>query len=95
MSGEEAQTPGETWWPGCTRPGRLLCWGRAEVHGQKQEAAGAQLGRMPPVGEALSVAAQLVPAGQGLCGARAVDAALAELTVSPCALPFPFRCGPT
>lgn len=47
------------------------------------------------MGEALSVAAQPVPVGQGPCRARAVDAALAELTVNPCALPFPFRWGPT
>lgn len=75
--------------------GAAAVLGRAEVHGQKQETAGAQLSRMPPVGEALSVAAQPVPVGQGPCRARAVDAALAELTVNPCALLFPFRWGPT
>lgn len=61
---------GAALWQGCSRPGRLLCWGRAEAHGLKQEAGGAQLRRMPPAGEALSVAAQPVPAGQGPCRAR-------------------------
>lgn len=80
---------------GVHQAGAAAVLGRAEVHGQKQEAARAQLSRTLPVGEAPSVAAQPVPAGQGLCGARAVGAALAELTVNPCALLFPFQWGPT
>ena len=80
---------------GVCQAGAAAVLGRAEVHGQKQEAAGAQLSRTPPVGEAPSVAAQPVPAGQGPCGSRAVDAALAALTVNPCALLFLFWWGPT